>query len=971
MTVSAGDVDEAALREERSILDAVLDRIPDHVYFKDGEGRFTRINRAQASWLGLDDPQQALGKTDFEFFGPEHAEGAAADEAEIMSTGGALAGKEEKETWPDGRVTWVHTTKMPLRDAEGRVVGTMGISRDITAKKHLEEELHRYRERLEADVAARTTELSASRQLLESILDASTAVIYVKDRDGRYVLVNRRHEELFHVDRGSIVGKTDYDLFPKERAEAFRVFDERVLAAGRALEAEELAPQDDGLHTYISIKAPLLDERGRPYAVCGVSTDITERKRAEEALARQHAELAELLAKEQASRRLAERLRAATQALSASMDPQEVFRLILDELRRVVPCDCASVQELREGQFVVVGGYGFPDPPATIGLRFDLDDEDAPNGEVARRRQPVILDDAPRHYASFHSGMPAAAGIRSWIGVPLLFGERLLGMLTVDKREPSFYSDEHARVALAFAAQAAIAMENARLYAAAQSELAERKRVEEALREAEQKYRAIFENAQEGIFQSTPRGRIVTANPALSRMFGYASPEELTAETTDVARQLYVDPGRREDFKRALEAEGAVQGFVHEARRKDGKTIWLSLGARLVRDGTGAPLYYEGTAEDITERRRAAEAEAELKAALEAAAVEWESTFDAMATPVLILDRDARIVRLNRAAREAAGGAAAGELVGRHVADVGPGEPWQKAAELARPEGGTLMAGHGTVRDPASARTWDVTAGSASGPEADHDLIVVVARDVTRMIELQESLRRSETMSAMGMLVAGVAHEVRNPLFGISANLDAFEARADTRAEFGRFIGLMRGEVQRLATLMQGLLDYGKPSATALSPGKIEDVVSEGCARCEALAKRSGVRLVSELGSDLVPILMRRQRLVQVVENLVQNAIQNASAGGVVSTKAALERDPPRGEHIVLTVSDTGPGFAPADLPRVFEPFFSRRRGGTGLGLAIVERLVAEHGGTISAANRPEGGAMMVIKLPCREAGAV
>jgi PAS domain S-box-containing protein len=959
---------EAALREERAILDAVLDQIPDHVYFKDSQGRFTRINRAQATWLGLDDPQHALGKTDFEFFGPEHAEGAAADEAEIMRTGSALAGKEEKETWPDGRATWVLTTKMPLRDGEGRVVGTMGISRDITARKQLEEELGRYRERLEADVAARTSELNASRQLLKSILDASTAVIYVKDRDGRYVLVNRRHEELFHVDRVSIVGKTDYDLFPKERADAFRAFDQRVLAAGRALEAEELAPQDDGLHTYISIKAPLLDDHGRPYAVCGVSTDITERKRANEALARQHAELGELLGKEQTSRRLAERLRAATQALSASMDPQEVFRLILDELRRVLPCDCASVQELREGQFVVVGGYGFPDPPATIGLRFDLGDPDAPNGEVARRRQPVILDDAPLRYPSFRSGMPAGAGIHSWIGVPLLFGDRLLGMLTVDKREPNFYTKEHARVALAFAAQAAIAMENARLYAAAQGELAERKRVEEALRKAEQKYRAIFENAQEGIFQSTPQGRIVTANPALSRMFGYASPEELTAETTDVASQLYVDPGRREDFKRALETEGTVQGFVHEARRKDGKTIWLSVGARLVRDEEGAPLFYEGTAEDITERTRAAEAEAELKAALEAAAVEWESTFDAMATPVLILDRDGRIVRLNRAAREAAG-AAGGELVGRHVADVGPGEPWQKAAELARRDGGTLKAGHDTVRDLASARTWDVTTGSVSGLGAGHDLIVVVARDITRMIELQESLRRSETMSAMGMLVAGVAHEVRNPLFGISANLDAFEARTDTREEFGRFIGLMRGEVQRLATLMQGLLDYGKPSALAPSPGRIEEVVAEACARCDALARRSGVRLVSELGSDLVPILMRRQRLVQVVENLVQNAIQNASAGGVVTTKAAMERDPPTGDQVVLTVSDTGPGFAPVDLPRVFEPFFSRRRGGTGLGLAIVERLVVEHGGTISAANRPEGGAMMVVKLPCQEAG--
>jgi PAS domain S-box-containing protein len=117
-------------------------------------------------------------------------------------------------------------------------------------------------------------------------MDNSAAVIYVKDLEGRYLLINRRFEELFHVSREAVTGMTDRDLFPKARADAFRAFDRRVLAAGKALEAEEEVPQDDGLHTYISIKAPLYDAAGRVYAVCGISADITERKRAEEALQR-------------------------------------------------------------------------------------------------------------------------------------------------------------------------------------------------------------------------------------------------------------------------------------------------------------------------------------------------------------------------------------------------------------------------------------------------------------------------------------------------------------------------------------------------------------------------------------------------------------------------------------------------------------------------------------------------------------
>jgi len=116
---------------------------------------------------------------------------------------------------------------------------------------------------------------------LQEILDNTTAVIYVKDRDGRYALINRRYEEIFHVDRTWMCGRTDRDLFPAATARAFRVHDEQVLASNAPIEVEERVPQDDGEHLYISLKFPLLDEQGRPDAVCGISTDITERRHAE------------------------------------------------------------------------------------------------------------------------------------------------------------------------------------------------------------------------------------------------------------------------------------------------------------------------------------------------------------------------------------------------------------------------------------------------------------------------------------------------------------------------------------------------------------------------------------------------------------------------------------------------------------------------------------------------------------------
>ncbi|WP_437795547.1 AAA family ATPase [Sorangium sp. So ce693] len=119
------------------------------------------------------------------------------------------------------------------------------------------------------------------KELLQSIVDNSTAIIYLKDLEGRYLMINRRYAELFHVSEQAIVGRTDYDVFPGERADAFRAVDQQVLATGTALQAEEVVPQDDGLHTYISLKYPLCNAAGQPYAVCGISTDITERKQAE------------------------------------------------------------------------------------------------------------------------------------------------------------------------------------------------------------------------------------------------------------------------------------------------------------------------------------------------------------------------------------------------------------------------------------------------------------------------------------------------------------------------------------------------------------------------------------------------------------------------------------------------------------------------------------------------------------------
>jgi PAS domain S-box-containing protein len=398
----------------------------------------------------------------------------------------------------------------------------------------------------------------------------------------------------------------------------------------------------------------------------------------------------------------------------------------------------------------------------------------------------------------------------------------------------------------------------------------------------------------------------------------------------------------------------------------DGHSRWVEERGRPVFDDSGELRFLEGIILEITDRKLL-EKEVTLRRVIQQAAQEWRLTFDTVESPILVVDNSGRIRRLNRAARDLAG-LSWEECEGLLVGAVSDGEPWAEAEALVSEA--LTARGKGPLYRLTSSddKNWDLSA--ILSPRFAEERVILIMQDVTRIVELEDSLRRGEKLAAMGALVGGVAHEVRNPLFGISASLDAMRASFASDEQLEPYLEVLRSQVRRMTDLMNGLLEYGRSTAAERSLGSLEEIVEKSFTDCAALARERGVEMEGALEVDGWMLPMNREGLVSLFTNLVSNAVQHSPMSGAVVVTARVVarsgRHEEGAEHWVdCAVRDSGPGFAEDALARACEPFFTRRRGGMGLGLAIVERIVDDHGGRLVLGNHPAGGAEVRVRLPC------
>ena len=264
--LTPGQALDDSLCHQRHFLRQVIDTSPNMIFVKDRDGTFLLANSALAAAYGLG-VEAVEGRSNAYFHtNAEELEAFLRDDREVIDNHRSKLIAAEPVSFADGSVHWFRTTKTPLIQDDGQCDKVLGICTDIS------------------DLKQAQADLARSQVMLNSIIDNTTAVIFVKDCAGRYLLVNRRYCDLHHVTNDGLHGRTDFDLFPAAVAEAVRDADLEVLDTGVAREFEEVIPMDDGLHTMLSLKVPLRDAGGQIYAICGIATDITERKRAEKAL---------------------------------------------------------------------------------------------------------------------------------------------------------------------------------------------------------------------------------------------------------------------------------------------------------------------------------------------------------------------------------------------------------------------------------------------------------------------------------------------------------------------------------------------------------------------------------------------------------------------------------------------------------------------------------------------------------------
>jgi PAS domain S-box-containing protein len=524
---------------DRRLMATLVDQMHEPTLILDFEGHLLHGNTLAADVLGLAGAAQIAGMELAAIMHPDSVAQAAADLAAVQQSEADFFGNYKLLI--DGRTIHInsHGTRIELADGQVDLVSF----RDVTEQRAMEQR-------------ERTNDM-----ILRSVLDHASTVVFVKDVDGRYMLINKRYEDLFGVTNKEINGKTDFDIFPDEVAERFQEKDRKALAIGGPIEEEEVVPHPDGPHTYLSVKFPIFDSDGVAIATCGVATDISERKRAEDAVK---------AARDQLDARVIERTRELEEEVDERRQAQEQLGLF---------SKLAEASGSGLGMADLDGTTTYLNPEICRMLGFESSEEGI--GRPIREFHPEEVWQQIESEA-----MPAVTAQGEWSGETALISRT--GDVTPVIQSLFVLRNE--------------AGEPFKL-ASVLTDISARRNAWEALKESESKFRAVADITSAIIMMAGEDGRIFYAEKAT----GYTL-EEISK--LDPMTELFDMPGQEQDwlkeFERAAQTGETISGMELRIRTKDGQNRWIEASGKYIR--LGGQLVDVSTGFDITDRKRTEEA---------------------------------------------------------------------------------------------------------------------------------------------------------------------------------------------------------------------------------------------------------------------------------------------------------------------------------------------------------------------------
>jgi PAS domain S-box-containing protein len=474
-------------------------------------------------------------------------------------------------------------------------------------------------------------------------------------------------------------------------------------------------------------------------------------------------------------------------------------------------------------------------------------------------------------------------------------------------------------------------------------------------REAERRYRELFDNIQEGLFFSTPEGRFIEVNDALVAMLGYSSREELLQ--VDIPSQVYFSPEQRQLHNQAMEEKGHLRNFEATLRRKNGSPIYVLINAFGMYDNLGRLLQIRGLMLDVTGLHTY---QSELQRERDFSGKILSNT----QSLILVADTAGLISYANRRWYEA--GFEQRELLGRPLLELAaPGyvRPLADALQATLRGGQVDNLELQIMRGNGHAGQFSVNLSPMRDEQGNINSIVVVMTDITDSAELRGKLVHAEKMAAVGQLVSGVAHEVNNPLTAILGFADLLLENSEVPESARKDLRVILQEAQRTKQIVQNLLSFARQMPPQRNAVQLNLILRRTIQLRSYDFNSHGIEIIEHLDDKLPEVIGDAHQLQQVFLNILNNAYDAVHEVGrparieIMTTKAV--------DAVEVSFCDNGHGISHPD--RIFDPFFTTKEvgKGTGLGLSICYGIVKEHGGEILCHNNIDGqGATFVVRFP-------